>query len=58
MQEFNVKFTREALNVVLGHLDNGPHREVRSIIDGIIAQINAQSKPPEPPKPPSDQDQQ
>jgi len=57
MTEFTVKFSPEAINTVLAHLDQGPHREVRRVIDDIINQINAQQTPPEPPTP-GDQDQQ
>lgn len=54
--DFNISLTEEQLNVVLRHLDAGPHREVRPLIDTIIAQAQQQAAkiqaPVEPPDAP------
>ncbi len=54
--ELNIKFSPEAINVVLSHLDMGSHREVRRVIDDIVTQINAQraAQADPPADPPSD----
>lgn len=41
--DFNIKLSEEQLNVVLRHLDAGPHREVRPLIDAIIGQAQQQA---------------
>lgn len=47
--ELTIKLTADHLNVVLRHLDQGPHAQVRAVIDNIIEQVNAQQKPsPQP----------
>jgi hypothetical protein len=37
-------FTIEQLNLILRHLDQGKHGEVRPIMDFIISEANAQSQ--------------
>lgn len=43
--ELTLKLSTDHLNVVLRHLDQGPHSQVRAVIDSIIQQVNAQSQP-------------
>lgn len=39
---FNFSFTMEQVNTILRHLDMGAHREVRQLVDTIIAETNRQ----------------
>lgn len=39
-----LSFTVEQLNVILRHLDQGRHAEVRQLMDLIISEANAQTQ--------------
>lgn len=40
--DFNLTLNTEQVNIVLKHLDAGPHREVRALMDNIITQLRDQ----------------
>lgn len=40
--QITLTFNIEQINVILHSLDNGPHKEVRPLIDFIITEANAQ----------------
>jgi hypothetical protein len=39
---FNYTFSLEQVNTILRHLDMGAHRDVRQLVDTIIAETNRQ----------------
>lgn len=39
---FTLTLSIEQINVILRSLDQGPHAQVRQLIDAIIAEVNAQ----------------
>lgn len=52
--ELTIKLSTDHLNIVLRHLDQGTHGQVRAVIDSIIQQVNAQSQPAEDTKKPEE----
>ncbi len=40
--DFNLKLTGDQINVILRLLDQGPHNQVRGVIDDIIGQVQRQ----------------
>jgi len=40
--DFKLILNTEQINIVLKHLDAGPHREVRALMDNIITQLRDQ----------------
>lgn len=42
--EFTFKLNEEQLNVIIKHLDMGPHKEVRGVLDYLIGNANAQAQ--------------
>lgn len=43
--EFKLTLSTDHINIVLRQLDQGPHAQVRAVIDAIIQQVNAQQQP-------------
>lgn len=41
---FTLTLSAEQLNVILAHLDQGPHGKVRPLVDEVIRQVNAQQQ--------------
>lgn len=41
---FKFELNDEQLNVIIKHLDMGPHREVRGVLDYLIGSANAQAQ--------------
>lgn len=41
---FKFELNDEQLNVIIKHLDMGPHREVRGVLDYLIGNANAQAQ--------------
>lgn len=41
---FTLNLSAEQLNVILAHLDQGPHGKVRPLVDEVIRQVNAQQQ--------------
>lgn len=43
--EFKLTLSTDHINIVLRQLDQGPHAQVRAVIDTIIQQVNGQQQP-------------